>query len=200
MINNSLVRRKNLIGRRFGRYLVIKEAEGAYRHVAYWLCKCDCGNERVVRAGNLLRGNTLSCGCFRDDKNRIRMTKHGATTRTKKSPEYQAWKNMKARCLNNNWPTFEYWGGRGIEICDRWLGENGFVNFLADMGYRPSPKHSLDRIDNDGNYEPSNCRWTIEAVQKRNTRRNKRIEYNGKKYILKDLAIEFGIDDRRLGE
>jgi hypothetical protein len=112
--------------------------------------------------------HTADCGCFRCSPPDL--TKHGESTRTKRSPEYVAWQNMRARCLRPSHPRYADWGGRGITICQRW---DDFANFLADMGRRPGLGYSLDRIDNDGNYEPSNCRWTTRAAQQNNQRRSK---------------------------
>lgn len=104
-------------------------------------------------------------------------------TTTRNMPEYRNWHNMKNRCLNQNIPEYKWYGARGIRVCDRWL--NSFENFLADMGTRPSPKHSIDRIDNNGNYCPENCRWATQKQQSRNTRNNRKITING---ICKTVA------------
>lgn len=113
---------------------------------------------------------------------------HGEAT--KRTPEYQAWTNMKQRCLNRNGPRFKDWGGRGIRVCDRWLA---FENFLADMGRRPSRLHSLDRIDPDGHYEPGNCRWATRREQQRNRRDNETLTAFGKTQSIDDWADEFGV-------
>lgn len=166
-------RAKDLSGRRFARLLVISfsRADGA----THWNCLCDCGNAKTVSAGKLTSKHVRSCGCI-EAENRIT---HGMSG----SPEYTVWKGMFKRCR------VEY-KDRGICVCERWAR---FENFLADMGLRPDTRHSIDRIDNDGNYEPSNCRWATRGVQQRNRRNNRMIEYAGKRQCLADWAIEFGI-------
>jgi len=124
------------------------------------------------------------------------MIKHGHSSGAKVSTEYSSWQHMKARCNNPNFKQYPDYGGRGVTVHPNWLGENGFVNFLSDMGHKPSPEYSLDRFpDTNGNYTPSNCRWATEEQQKRNTRRNVWLEHDGIKMIVKDWAIRWGIDD-----
>ena len=142
---------------------------GSAAHV-YWLCLCECGNLKVVAKANLLYGHVSSCGCYTSRLRSRNATKHGHAKYGKVSSEYSIWHGMHARCLNTNLREFKYYGARGITVCDRWTGENGFVNFLADMGSKPT-KHSLDRIDTNGNYEPSNCRWATSFEQIHNRRR-----------------------------
>ena len=162
-------RREDLAGIRFGRWLVLSKAKpmistsGRYM-MSYWLCRCDCGAEKLVGAPLLRSGASESCGCLRDDMARKANTTHGKT----RTPEYSSWRNMHNRCRNPSGPGYKNYGGRGIRVCDRWLT---FENFLADMGVRPSQQHSLDRIDNDGNYEPGNCRWALPRVQVQNRRK-----------------------------
>lgn len=166
----------DLRGQRFGRLTVIelagKSAVGRIR----WRCRCDCGTQTVAHSNNLLRrkNGTVSCGCLSRELSRARTTArttHGASRSGATWPEYKAWASIKSRCLNPNSHSFKGYGGRGVKVCDRWLGDDGFTNFIADMGRRPSRHHSIDRIDNDGDYEPRNCRWTTSSVQMSNTRR-----------------------------
>lgn len=123
--------------------------------------RCFCGNTFYPIKGNFRNGGVRSCGCARI----AAITTHGGW----RSPEYQSWKAMKARCLNPKSVRYNRYGGRGITICERWLGENGFANFLEDMGRRERKDLTLDRINPDGNYEPSNCRWADKLTQTLNT-------------------------------
>ena len=159
------MKRQDLTGLKFHRLTVIEYA-GATRPPkrALWKCKCDCGSICEVIATHLRNGNTKSCGCLRNEVAGGRTRTHGLS----KTREYETWCHMIQRCEDPRQPGYKHWGGRGITICDRW--RNDFEAFLADMGHRPSAKHSLDRINNDGNYEPSNCRWATRHEQARNQR------------------------------
>ena len=158
-----------VIGVRFGNLVGIERAE---RNVSknrnyHWKLKCDCGNIIVSSTGNLSNGHTKSCGCLRQEIQRDNI-RHGATRRdTPIWTEYRIYTNMKTRCYNPKNKFFNRYGGRGIIMCDRWLEKNGegFKNFLVDMGRRPSMELSIDRINNDGNYELSNCRWATQLEQ-----------------------------------
>ena len=132
-------------------------------------CQCECGKETVSRIYDLVRGNIQSCGCLRDDLLRERSRTHGygARDRTKRHPLYGLWLNMKNRCENTKALEYRNYGGRGIRVCERW--QSSFENFLADIGERP-PGTSLDRINNDGNYEPGNVRWATRREQSLNRR------------------------------
>jgi hypothetical protein len=162
--------KKELTGARFGRLVVIKQAgftsaqkEKRTRTHILWFCTCDCGNSKVVTGGHL-RAGTRSCGCLQEETRGKAQITHGAS----RSAEYNAWCGIKARCEND--PDY---AGRGITISAEWV--HSFENFLAHIGPRPTPDHSVDRIDNDGNYEPGNVRWATREEQANNTRR-KRIE------------------------
>jgi hypothetical protein len=132
----------------------------------YIKCICDCGNEKFIVKNSLVRGITVSCGCFINSKIRTIKKTHGMS----KTKAYRTYVGIKQRCYNPKFKNFNNYGGRGISICDRWL--ESFENFFTDMGVPTSENHSLDRINNDGNYEPSNCRWATRIEQGRNTRKN----------------------------
>lgn len=150
----------NLAGIRYGRLTAVERATNTRGGQAVWVCQCDCGNTKSVLANHLRRGAVVSCGCYHKDNH----TTHGQY----KSPEYGTWVNIKGRCLNPNSPKYPDYGGRGIQMCDRW--KSSFAAFLADMGPRPAGRYTIERLDNDGHYEPGNCIWATYAVQSRNKR------------------------------
>src|SRR4051812_16633339 len=158
----------DISGRRFGRLVAVSIAGRANDRHAIWLCRCDCGATVNVPSGNLSTGNTASCGCFRKEKLSALRTTHGLSRH--RSPEYESWCAMLARVRATTGRRAIDYSGRGITVCERWLK---FENFLADMGDRP-PDRSLDRINNDGNYEPSNCRWATASEQNANQRRSRK--------------------------
>jgi len=155
---------QDLTGQKFGRLFV-----ACYYGSRKWLCACECGKDKAIYSYDLKSGHTKSCGCLRQETTGNKLKTHGLSN---KIPEYESWKGMKKRCANPKDKEYRNYGDRGIKVCDRWL--NSFKSFYADMGSKPSPSHSIDRIDVDGNYEPSNCRWAT-PKQQRNNQRKKEI-------------------------
>lgn len=157
-----------LAGQRFGRLAVERRGPSDPHDGAQWWCRCECGKEVLVVASSLRSGRTRSCGCLFDETLRDRNTKHGHSPRGRRHPLYQIWAGMIARCENAKHISWPYYGARGIRVCDRW--RNDFDAFLADVGPRPSPHHSIDRINPGGDYEPSNVRWATGHQQRVNRR------------------------------
>lgn len=160
---------------KFGRLTFVRAAKHDKQHKARWICRCDCGTEREFDRWYVTSGHTKSCGCLALAVH----TTHGMTNSHRRLR--WIWALMKARCSNPNLPAYKNYGGRGIIVCDRW--KNDFAAFVSDMGECP-PKHQIDRIDNNGNYEPSNCRWATRSENNRNTRQNRKITINGITKIL----------------
>lgn len=173
------VRRHINVGDRFGRLTALYQTEERL-----WLCRCTCGARKEIDTYCLLRGETRSCGCFQ----REARIKHGMTY----TNEHRIWRGMVARCTQPSSPQFKYYGGRGIAVAEEWRRD--FPRFLADVGPRPSPSQSLDRIDNSRGYEPGNVRWATHAEQSRNTRRNRWMEFRGERLTITDLAAKYGIN------
>lgn len=160
--------RLELTGQCFGKLVVLERAGVDKRNRSIFLCQCDCGEQTKCLGSDLRSGNTRSCGCLHlEQMARFpkQTQKHGEGYQ---SPEYVCWHNMHKRCNDFGAPNFMYYGGRGITVCERWLE---YENFLADMGRKPSPAHSIERLNNGGNYEPSNCVWATAKEQRANQRR-----------------------------
>jgi len=163
-----------------------------------WLCMCDCGVEKIISGYDIKNNHTKSCGCLKNEQLSKRRVTHGQARGRKQSPEYSTWHAMKRRCYGENTKSYKNYGGRGIKVCDRWL--NSFENFYEDMGSKPSHELTLDRIDNNGNYELGNCRWGTEEQQRRNKRTNVWIEYDGMRMIQRDWAKHFRVNYSSLQE
>lgn len=190
---------KDLTGKQFGRLTVVslnsfveKSFPSAKnKRIACWLCRCQCGDMIVVMAPNLRSGNTKSCGCLATDVTRQRFTTHGMTD----SAEYGIWCKMIGRCCNPNDRAYADYGGRGVRVCHRW--RESFAAFYEDMGDRPKGK-TLDRIDNDGDYCPDNCRWATRKEQNRNSRKNVLLTFSGRTQCIGTWAEERGMKLRTL--
>jgi hypothetical protein len=184
----------DLTGMAIGRLTVIGQAEDRDRHGQIkWLCQCECGNRKSIRGSELRAKKTNSCGCLISEGVAARNKKHGLCY----TGEYRTWATMQTRCGNRNDPSYVRYGARGISICARWLdgdgGKDGFECFFEDMGKRPSPDHTLDRIDNNGNYEPGNCRWATRTEQANNKRNTIFLEYNGERKSLSEWCAILGL-------
>ena len=184
----------DLTNKRFSRLIVLKK----YGHNKYnqitWLCKCDCGNLIIVSGNSLTRNNTRSCGCLYQDylhNPRPNTQKHGKSN----SRLYHIWRDMKLRCYNEKQIGYKNYGARGIKVCDEWLNKtDGFVNFYKwsiNNGYKENL--TLDRINNDGNYEPTNCKWSTTMEQANNTRSNRFITYKNKTKTIAEWSRELNI-------
>lgn len=189
--------RRNLIGKKFGRLLVIEYGLGAERSngkgftwTPTWLCYCECGNEKEVDYKNLLNGNVKSCGCLARDQLVKRNTKHGKYH----SREHRSWLGARSRCMNKNNKNYNSYGGRGIKFSDDW---NDFNVFLKDMGECP-PRYSLNRIDNDGDYCKENCEWASSESQANNRTSSIRIEHLGKFLSIRELSKMYGYTYQQL--
>jgi hypothetical protein len=189
---------KDITGQHFGRltalHLTEKGSKRPPRRNERWLFRCECGNETETTKTAVVNGYTRSCGCLQAEVTQQigkQNASHGHARAKRKSSEYVAWTNMHDRCRNENAENYKDYGGRGITVCDRW---NDFENFLADMGPKPSPEHELDRYpDNNGNYEPSNCRWATPIEQANNRRTNHLLTINERTQTIAEWAREASI-------
>lgn len=174
----------DLTGEKFGRLTVLERTDNNKHGDVMWLCKCECGKNTVVSNSRLKKGITKSCGCYRAEIK----TKHGMhDTRLNR-----IWRNLKKRCNNSNHRDYNRYGGRGIKVCAEW--QEDFVNFYNwAMANGYNENLTLDRMDNNGNYEPSNCRWTTPKTQNNNKRNNHYVLYNGEKLTIAQVAEKTGL-------
>lgn len=181
----------DLTGRRFNHLTVLGFHSRSCGRTKWWV-KCECGTVKPVASGNLVSGSIKSCGCKKSVYNSLAHKTHGMT----RSREFTSWVSMKTRCGNPNDPFYYRYGGRGISVCERW---GSFSNFFEDMGKRP-PGKSLDRIDSNGNYEPSNCRWASVSEQARNTSSNRMLTVKGLTKCLSDWSQASGLKPSTISE
>ena len=173
---------EDLTGKIFTKITILSHSHTTKYGAVYWNCKCACGNEKIIRGTNLKSGVTKSCGCYQKQA----VTTHGMThTKT-----FKTWETMKQRCLNANAPDYPRYGGRGVDVCKRW--QNSFKNFLNDMGERP-PNKTLDRINVDSDYKPSNCRWATRSQQQRNKTTTPRFKHKGENLTVSEWAKRSGL-------
>lgn len=180
---------KNLAGKVFGDWAVIGKKPAIKGKAAFWFCRCSCGSVNLVRGDALRRGKSQRCGKCSVE---IFSQTHGQTRGRKGTRTYNSWRGIKQRCCDPKRACFERYGGCGIKVCERWL--DSFENFFDDMGVCPD-KLSIERIDNDGDYEPGNCKWATQKEQCRNTRRNHMIEFDGQLLCLTEWSERFGYGD-----
>lgn len=186
---------KNITGQRFGRLVALGPIGRSSDRKIIWLCRCDCGNTCTPTGKSLRSGNTKSCGCLRDESARARFTKHGYTMH----PLYGTWRKMISRCHALGEDSFSNYGARGIEVCAEWRDSfESFCDYVSQLSHYSTDGYTLDRIDNDGNYEPGNVQWATHMEQLRNTRRNRFYTWNGITKCLTDWANEYGISRRAL--
>jgi hypothetical protein len=173
----------DLTGDIYGRLTVLYLVHPGPRNpMRSWRCRCACGRETTVIQQALRAGQTVSCGCLRNEKAGARLRTHGRS----RTPEYSSWCQMIDRCDNPACKAYPRYGGRGIRICDRW--RHDFSAFYADMGPRPSPQHSIDRLDGTRGYEPLNCRWATAREQRENQLRNRPLTHNGESLLISQWA------------
>lgn len=179
---------KNLIGQRFNRLVVQQFAGYTPKHHAQWVCLCDCGNTKVIKAASFLRGNIKSCGCMLKE---MYAASKGRKNGNRHKPLWRLWRGMIGRCHNPNASNYKNYGGRGIFVCDEW--RHSYEKFILDAGERPSNYYSLDRIDVNLGYSKENCRWATAKEQQNNRRCNHVIEFRGEKKTITEWADGLGL-------
>jgi len=180
-----MAKAKNLVGKKFGRLTVIERAENDKYKNACWLCQCECGNKKIIKGVNLVRGFTKSCGCLHKEK--FRHVTHNLTN----TRIFTIWMGIKKRCCNKKSSNYNLYGGRGITYCKEWEQFESFYNWAINNGYKDNL--SIDRIDVNGNYEPNNCRWVDMKTQQNNTRRNHYITYKNETKTATEWAEFLGV-------
>lgn len=179
----------DLTGNKYGRLTVIAFVSVRLPHMTMWLCECECGIRKILSRRTLRGGNSKSCGCYRDEKTAAvgrAQRRHGLW----RSAEYRSWGAMLQRCSNPKYPWYHRYGGRGVHVCAEW---HAFEKFYQDMGPRPGSEYSLERIDNDKGYEPSNCKWATKKEQSDNRYNTHRFTFNGQTKTLAEWAETLGI-------
>ena len=180
---------KDLTGQKFGRWTVVSRAPNGPKSHAFWNCRCECGTERSVCHSSLVAGTSKSCGCLTLEVLHKRAT-HGHTAGDKPTRAFTTWANIISRCTNHGASNYQYYGGSGITVCDRW---RSFKDFLNDMG-EPPEGLSIERINNSLGYSPENCRWATHTEQCNNRRNSRFISYNGITHTLSEWSRITGIN------
>jgi len=182
----------DILGNRYGRLTVVASGGRDKRGRSRWECVCDCGNVKIIDGYRLKHGDTLSCGCLQKERARDAHMKHGYNKKGSCTKEYNSWLHMLSRCYNTKNKSYRYYGGRGIKVCDEW---KDFRKFIEDMGDCPKDKESIDRIDNNGDYTPENCRWADRSEQNNNKNSNVFITHNGETLTITEWAKRLGTND-----
>lgn len=182
---------KDRLGLVYGKLTVVGFDKSIGKGVTYWHCRCECGATISVRGDNLQSGTTKSCGCLKQISPNKRHGMYGTSL-------YNVYSNMKQRCYNPKSTSYKDYGAKGITVCERWLGPEGFINFLASMGDRPSPDHSIDRIDTKGPYSPENCRWATWRTQQSNRSNNNVLTLDGKTQCLEAWSRDVGLGHKTI--
>jgi len=184
------------IGQKFGRLNVISFSHFKNKHL-YYVCKCDCGTDIILLLSNVIKGNTKSCGCLKREINIKKNTTHGLS----KTKLYKSWKDIVKRCENEKCKSYENYGGRGILICDEWRNNYAtFHEYISKLENFGMSDYTLDRINNNGNYEPGNVRWATKIEQNSNTRNNRYIEINGITKTLSQWCRDIGISNKNINK
>lgn len=178
-----------MLGNKFNRLTVSSFSHVNKRRNYVFNCTCDCGNSTQVTGAAIRSGSTKSCGCYQKDRAAEYQRTHGLS----KTNEYDIYMKILHRCYNNNDKRWNRYGGRGIVVCDEWLGSKGFTNFISSMGNRPSKIHSVGRINNDGPYSPENCRWETQDEQSSNKENSVIYSHNGESRCLSQWAKALGM-------
>lgn len=184
---------KNLIGKKFGLLTVESLAGRSELRQIVWNCKCSCGEKIMVFGNNMKNGHTQSCGCLRLNFGMSKIT-HGHSRKGRVSKTYKTWKGMKERCQRVKNKHFKYYGGRGIKVCPRW---KKFQNFISDMGIAPIGMQ-IERKNNNGNYEPSNCKWVTQTEQANNKSTSVRISFNGLTLTAAQWSRRLGLNEKKI--
>lgn len=190
MIKIAIIR--NLTGEKFGRLTVLKYIGKSKTHQKLWLCKCECGNEKITTTAYLSSGDTKSCGCLSKERSRFFYSELNKTHGMTNTRLYRKWRGIIDRCYNVKTNGYKNYGGRGIKVCDEWKKDYmNFYNWAYKTGYKDGL--TIDRINNDGDYEPNNCRWLTVKEQCNHKRNNHLLTYNGMTYTLKQWSEKLNI-------
>lgn len=184
----------DLTGKKFGKLIAVSRSENTNQNRAQWLCRCECGGEKIAQAAYLNKGTTRSCGCLADEQRKTAAQSQCTPySRTNMYRERKTWENMIARCYDKTRHDFKWYGGRGISVCEKW--RNSFEAFVVDMGMRPASM-TLDRRESSTDYSPGNCRWATATEQANNRRSNHCITIDGRTLTIAEWARHSGIGER----